>query len=314
MDPISHMVIGAGLATLSGDAFSWSNPIYLSSMLGSMAPDLDIIFQLKGDAVYLKKHRGFSHSLPGLVLVCLLVGSLVKIIYPGYSFLSLLVWSLVGALSHTLFDIGNSYGAQLLGPWISKKFSLNLIQIFDPILLMIFGAMLWASSKAGFYQGYFGGLILLYLAMRWGMKSYLHKKVAACYPEKQIIKLVLFPSVIGLFSWDYLLETKGKNLVGQVHLFRAGVTLTRKLTKETPNEAISIALKSIIGEMFREFTPHFHISYYTEGTKQIIKFFDLRYLLKREFMHSATVILEEEEMIDAIFHPYHAKRNIHISG
>ncbi len=315
MDPISHLVIGAGLAALSGEPFSWTNPIFLGSALGAVAPDLDIVLQLKGDMVYLKHHRGFTHSLPGLVLTSGLISGLLSLIYPDWSFVTLFIWTLLGALSHTFFDICNSYGAQLLGPWNSKKFTLNLVQIFDPVLFAFFAAMIWAARDGRLNQGYLGLALLGYLGFRWLMREVLRKRVLKFHSGEKVSQLILLPSVVGVFSWDYLLETGSGNVLGQVHLFKAGVTVTKQLAKEQPNEAIRAALKSAIGSIFQDFTPYFHVSYYTEGTKHIVRFFDLRYQLKKEFMHSATVILDhQQELIDAIFHPYNAKRNIRITS
>lgn len=314
MDPISHLVIGAGLAALSGEPFSWTNPIFLGSALGAVAPDLDIVLQLKGDLFYLKHHRGFSHSLPGLILTSGLITGLLSLLFPDSSLVTLFIWTLIGALSHTFFDICNSYGAQLL-PWNSKKFTLNLVQIFDPVVLACFAAMIWATNVTSASVGYMVIVLLGYLGFRFLTRKMLHRRVLKLYRGEEISKLVLLPSVVGVFSWDYLLETAAGNVLGQVHLFKPGVTVIKKLSKEPLNEAICAALKTVIGSIFQDFTPYFHVSYYKDGTKQIVRFFDLRYLLKKEFMHSATVVLDQrQELVDAIFHPYNSKRNIRISG
>jgi inner membrane protein len=313
MDPISHLIIGVGLAALSGEPFSWTNPIFLGSALGAVAPDLDIVLQLKGDMVYLKHHRGFSHSLPGIMLSSSLITGLLSLVYPEWSLVTLFMWIFLGALSHSFFDVCNSYGAQLLGPWCSKKFTLNLVQIFDPILLAFFAAMAWVTPNSKVGKGFVVLALLGYMGFRWLMREILRSRVGRCYREEKITNLILLPSVAGVFSWDYLLETEKGNLVGQVHLFKPGLKVIKELTKEQPNEAIGIALKSVIGSVFREFTPYFHVSYYMDGTKHIVRFFDLRYLIKREFMHSATVILDQQqELVETIFHPYHQKRNIRI--
>ena len=60
MDPLTHALAGVLTASFSGEPMSITNPILLGALLGSMAPDLDIVYQTKGDVAYLKNHRGFN--------------------------------------------------------------------------------------------------------------------------------------------------------------------------------------------------------------------------------------------------------------
>ncbi|HEX3031519.1 MAG TPA: metal-dependent hydrolase, partial [Bacillota bacterium] len=203
MDPISHFIIGEGLATLGGQPFTWNSPIYLASGLGSVLPDLDIVFQLKGDIAYLRQHRGFSHSLLGNLLTGIILGGLLKLFFAQASLLQLVLWSTIGALSHTMFDVCNSYGAQLLAPWSKRKFTLNLVQIFDPVLIAIFSLMLWIGHNDTTRPAYMAALIPLYLGTRWLMREHLRRRVKKHFGLKAPSRLVLMPSVLGLFNWDY---------------------------------------------------------------------------------------------------------------
>ncbi|NLC11580.1 MAG: metal-dependent hydrolase, partial [Firmicutes bacterium] len=85
MDPITHAVFGIGLAGFSNTLFSPYNPIYAAAITGAVAPDLDVITHLGGRLSFLKHHRGFSHSLPGLILSAALISIIISIDYPGTS-------------------------------------------------------------------------------------------------------------------------------------------------------------------------------------------------------------------------------------
>ena len=67
--------------------------------------------------------------------------------------------------------------------------------------------------------------------------------------------------------------------------------------------------------MFEEFTPIFHVGFYTKEDVHLVKFIDLRYYLRDDFMHHATgVVSNEFQLLEGIFHPYNKNRNIKIAG
>src|SRR6056297_2806369 len=104
MDPITHALAGSVVASFSGNSLSLTDPLYLGAILGSVVPDLDIVYQLKGDVSYLKNHRGFSHSIPGLILLSTLISGILFFLFPNIVFSKLLFWTFAGACSHTLLD------------------------------------------------------------------------------------------------------------------------------------------------------------------------------------------------------------------
>ena len=89
MDPISHGLVGMVLGLKAGGSISLANGLMMSSLVGSILPDLDIVFLLRGDFTYLQQHRGISHSLPGAVFLSGLGALTLSPIYSGYSFISL---------------------------------------------------------------------------------------------------------------------------------------------------------------------------------------------------------------------------------
>ena len=139
MDPISHAIIGGALSLVNGGEISANNPFLIASMLGAVSPDFDIVYRLKGEVKYLREHRGFSHSIPGLVILSAGICAVLSLIYPAAALQELFLWAFVGAFSHTFFDYLNSYGVELFGPLSKRKFTLNLLQIADPIILILMG-------------------------------------------------------------------------------------------------------------------------------------------------------------------------------
>ena len=145
------------------------------------------------------------------------------------------------------------------------------------------------------------------------MRKRLCSRLVKHYRGEGIVRVVVMPAIWGLFTWDYLVETVDEYVVGQVNFRSRDVMERRHLVKPRYNKIIDAALESKMGKMFQEFTPYFHVSYYLDGGKHIVKFLDLRYFLKSDFLHSATLVFDQQwEPLESIFHPYNAKRNIRI--
>lgn len=137
MDPITHALVGLATGSLSGGGGVLSNPLALGCLIGSVIPDADIIMQYWGDYVYLKHHRGASHSLLGMAAISVGVAFLIHLLFPGISYLSILLWTYIGCLTHVSLDIFNSYGAKLFWPFWDKKLGSGLMLSFDPFLIVI---------------------------------------------------------------------------------------------------------------------------------------------------------------------------------
>jgi inner membrane protein len=311
MDPITHALAGTVVASFSGNSLSLSDPIYLGSILGSVAPDLDIIFQLKGDMSYLKHHRGVSHSIPGLLLFSLFISGILFFLFPGTAFSKTLFWTFAGAFSHSFLDVLNSYGVKLLWPLYNKKVSVGILTIFDPLLLFF----ILASVVAGLFS-YFAlfitvSCLLLYLMFRYFMrleaKKVLKKKYKNC-----IERIIVIPSMFSIWSWHYLIESKKNFTVGEIQ-FLSWKDNIKKCLKKQNHPAIKSALKSKLGLLFKDFTPIFHVFCSKNKSGLEVEFVDLRYLLKNEFMHSATCLFNNNnQLVKGLFHPYSKNNSINV--
>lgn len=314
MDPLTHLLIGTGVAGLTGHPLSLNIPVQVGALIGSIVPDLDIIYQFKGDMKYLKHHRGFSHSLPGIGLASFIVALALQIFFPSAILGQTVLWTFLGALSHILVDIFNSYGARIFLPLNKKMQTLNLLMIFDPIIIAIFALNLI------FYRRPFIPALLSftllggYLMFRWQLRRRVENYLGRKFRNRERKRVIVMPSNYSILGWDFLVETSKEFIVGHVSGFSWRTGLRCRLAKEKNNRLIQMAMESKIGELFREFTPYYHLTYHQEGDKYIFVFTDLRYYVKKGFMHSATLIIDEKfKIVSGFFHPYSKKRNIQIS-
>lgn len=77
MDTLSHALVGIAIAGLSGHPLTVSDPIYLASILGAQAPDLDIIASVRGKFALLRQR-------PVLFPLITRAGPVVKFNYCGF--------------------------------------------------------------------------------------------------------------------------------------------------------------------------------------------------------------------------------------
>ena len=315
MDPLTHALVGAGVAALAGDKFSLGNPLHLGAVLGALAPDIDIIFQFFGDVPYLTHHRGSSHSVPGVLMISAIIAAALWLLFGSISLGIIFLWTFLGALSHILLDILNSYGAKVLWPFSGKRYSLNLLVLADPVLIVLFaGVILWPGipefiARAAFW------VALSYLGARFYLRCRVHRMLEQRFTGTEDRKIVVMPAMVSLWNWSFLVETEESYIIGEVRCFSSQLGIKKVLAKVPQNPLIGKALKSKIGQLFQNFTPYYHISHGLENGKHVVRFSDLRYFFREDFLHTAIVIFDETQtIIDAVFQPYNKNRKTRVLG
>ncbi|MDW7673232.1 MAG: metal-dependent hydrolase [Bacillota bacterium] len=316
MDPLTHALVGAGVAGLSGGEISITNPIVLASMMGAVAPDLDIVYQLRGDMAYLKVHRGFSHSIPGLALISGVIAGGLSLFFPEASLLQLFVWSFIGAISHSLLDVLNSYGAKIFAPFSNRRYTWNLLMITDPVLLLLIFGVLLAPGNTQLKSALAILGFILYLRIRLRLRMRVEKSLQKRFAVSKLKRIVVMPSMMGLWTWDFVVETEKKCIVGQINSFASTIKVRRKLAKTKKHcQVLQAALNSKLGKLFKEFTPHYHLVFSEVNDTYVVDFLDLRYLLKRDFMHTGTAVFDQHlKVVESFFQPYSKQRKIDISA
>jgi inner membrane protein len=206
LDSGTHLVIGLGLAGLAyidpvvaSDA-TVSTAVLIGTVLGSQAPDADTLLRFKGNAAYIKNHRGSSHSLPALVIWTLLISAFLALIFPQLPMLHVGMWVFIAVGFHVFTDLFNTYGTQAARPITEKWIAWNIIHIFDPFIFVthLIAIFLW-SVHLGKPQLIFPilyGLIAVYYAVRSIYHYRLTKSLAAKDPfHQKSDKYILIPTI-----------------------------------------------------------------------------------------------------------------------
>lgn len=308
MDPITHGLIGAALATLSGHPIALNDPVFLGATIGAMLPDLDIVTHLKGRINYLLKHRGASHSLLALGGMALGFGSILYAIFPSTPWATVVFWTLVGTLSHGIADLLNSFGAQLFWPFNRKKITLDMVMLTDPIVFTLFLFSLIISTMYPEFAKESSGAALLLSLVYLGYRELDRKKARVQLMKhyqlssKENIKVL--PAMYRPFNWAFLIDQKDRVQFGILQGGEAKILrILPKWDKDDP--WIVNALEGELAEIFTQFTPYYHILRKDEGSEPKVEFMDLRYWNREEFLYTGEVkMLPDGKIVEETFYPF----------
>lgn len=313
MDPITHGIVGLAVASFTGETAALTNPYAVGSLLGAIIPDGDIIMQIKGHYSYLKNHRGVSHSVPFSFLYAGAITLLLSLLYPEASLLKLFIYAFFGSMSHLILDITNSYGAKLLWPFSKKRFTIDLLLVYDPLLIMFSLAIIIPTLRALIHPVLTIALFASYLIFRSRMKIHVKKIIKENMDnEDEIVLIRVLPSMIGLLKWHFVLKLSNKKIVGEVNILPRSFKII-DVMENLDNQLYNAVINTKIAEFFGEFTPIFHINCKKIMDGYEFSFTDLRYYMAKDFLHHATAILDENFLlVSSLFHPYHRSRNVQI--
>lgn len=294
MDTAFHALIGFALAGMSGHTPAITDPVFIATILGAQAPDLDIITQLKGSMTYLKQHRVFSHSIPGIAAFSALIATGMHFFCNQWSWYFLFGWSFIGGLSHILCDYLNTHGAALLWPFRKERLSCHLLNVFDPVLLLMF--LLLDSDLMATSPMVWGIVILssLYLMLRLFLKQKAYLQLKTFFMAHKIERILIMPSLRKVHQWDFVVQTPEYYIIGQIKSFFHSVQIITTLPNLDMSSRMVQAEKTFLGQFFKTFSPFVYFEEQRE--ENAIKIYDLRYSFNQQFLHSATILFNQANL------------------
>lgn len=219
MDTSTHILIGFGLAALAqvdpvvSGSETLTQAVIIGSVIGSNAPDFDILYRLKSNSSYCKNHRSYSHSLPILPLWALLLLAVLVPFFPNISYIHLFLWIFLAVIVHVATDLFNVHGTQVLLPFSRSWISFNSIPLFDPFITIVhlagFVCLLYLEPGSVFLSIY--SVIVLYILIRVFYCAYIKRQLHAHFLRAHSITLIPKASIL---KWDVLIETEEDFLFG----------------------------------------------------------------------------------------------------
>lgn len=228
MDTGTHLVIGLGLGGLAtvDPVIAGSDTVHtavlIGTVIGSQAPDFDTLLRFKGNASYIRNHRGASHSIPAIVGWTALISVVLQLFYRGsLPWLHLIGWVMLAVCVHVMTDLFNAYGTQAIRPFSSKWISWNIIHIFDPVIftLHVIAISVWAFglvNPAIVFPLLYGILAIYYV---WRTTVHFRKRSLVESIDKLKSagdKYWLIPT-ISLYDWNVVKRQKdGSFMIGDL--------------------------------------------------------------------------------------------------
>ncbi|MCF6411993.1 metal-dependent hydrolase [Pseudalkalibacillus salsuginis] len=309
MDTGTHIVMGIGLGGLATlDPVIAQDPlttqvVLMGTIIGSNAPDFDTILKLKSNAVYLRNHRGITHSIPAVVFWPLLIVGCLEMFFPGANMLHVWLWTFLSVFLHVFVDIFNSYGTQALHPFSKKWIAHGMINIFDPFIFFahIVGFILWYQ---GFNPGY--TFLTIYIVLiGYYIWRYLSKRQTIKMVKKEVpdaTKVIVCPTIrwgqkhVAVMSPGHFHVIEVKNDKLTIH-----DEYERKPVPKNP--IVDEAVKDSNLAAFLSFSPvyRWEVEEDKEENGYEVRFIDLRYRSKGHYPFVAVVKLDEELNITSSF-------------
>lgn len=298
MDTGTHIVMGlalGGLATLDpvvAASTATATSVMIGTVVGSQAPDIDTVLKLRNNAVYIRNHRGITHSIPAVLLWPIGIVAVIYPFFPDANLLHLWLWTFLAVFLHVFVDIFNAYGTQALRPFSSKWVALGVINTFDPYIfgLHVIGLIIWGLGVDPGYT-FLGvyAVIIAYYIFRFIAQRKVLQEVRAIIPDATDI--IISPTM-KYHQWRIAVMNKNQFFVGRAH--NNDVTILDQFVRVKVPESpvIEAARKDPNLAAFLSFSPvyRWEVDEYDEYYE--VKFIDLRYRSKDHYPFVAVVQLD----------------------
>lgn len=300
MDTGTHVVMGLGLGALAtlDPIVAGSNvtaqAVMLGTIIGSQAPDIDTVLKIKNNAIYIRNHRGITHSIPAVLLWPILITFAIYAFLPSANLLHLWLWTFAAVFIHVFVDIFNAYGTQGLRPITSKWLALGVINTFDPFIfgIHVIGLTFWAFGTAPgqtFLIVYI--IMFFYYIARFKERNFVKSAVKLKIPGAS--KIILGPT-LSYHKWKIAALTKDKYYVGSYKKGEVVILDTFDRVSLPEDQVIDIAKHDKNLSAFLSFSPIYRFVIQEYETYHEVKFIDLRYRSKGYYPFVAVVHLDKE--------------------
>lgn len=284
MDTGTHIVMGIALGGLAvADPVVASHPatmtaVFAGTIIGSQIPDIDTVLKLRSNAIYIRHHRGATHSIPAVLFWPLLITGVLGLIIPTANIFHLWLWTFLAVFLHVFVDIFNSYGTQALRPISNRWIALGVINTFDPIIfgLHLVALMFWAfGSDPVLTMTILYIFVFFYYVLRFIVQGAVKHAVRNTIPGTTHI--IVAPT-IRFFQWRIAADTETHHYVGRA--YGRSINIYDKFQKmELPksNRLFQTALKDKNLSAFVSFSPLYRWEINEYGEIFEVRLIDLRY-------------------------------------
>ncbi len=301
LDSGTHLVMGVALGGLAlVDPVVSQNSITFGAVmagtiLGSQAPDVDTVLKLRNNAIYIRHHRGITHSIPAVILWPLAITGLISLFVDEANIFHLWLWTFLAVFLHVFVDIFNSYGTQALRPFSKKWVALGVINTFDPFIFGIhcIGILLWAfDANPVITFGLMYIIIILYYILRFIVQAAVKKAVANTIQDEEY---VIVAPTIRFFYWRVAAKSKTHYYVGRAYGRTVNIHDKIEIHPIPKTPLVEKALQDSNLAAFLSFSPlyNWEISELPSGLTEV-RLIDLRYRSNDRYPFVAVAHLDDD--------------------
>jgi len=279
--------------TVSAEAIT-AGAVITGVIIGSLIPDVDTVLKLRNNAVYIRHHRGITHSVPAVILWPLIITLFLSFLFPGSDFLHVWAWTFLAVFLHVFVDIFNSYGTQALRPFSKKWVAIGVINTFDPFIftLHIIAIGIWAFGVNPFYPITIMYIIIfVYYLLRFALKAAVKNAVAHTIPDANDI--IIAPTMRFL-QWRVAASSENCHYVGRA--YGRSITIYDRFTKDPLPELpeVKAALQDNNIKAFTAFSPIYRWEISKMGDLCEVRLIDLRYRSKGYYPFVAVAHIDSD--------------------
>jgi inner membrane protein len=158
MDPLSH--VSFGRLIVHPAASRLGRGAIVGCMIGSIAPDVDLVVAASRWDVYLRWHQAGTHSLAGAAICGIATGVGLRATGIGTAG-RLSIAATLGCMGHLFLDYVSGADVKLLWPLSPRALTLPLFAMADPWLLVLLIAAAIAVARCRTTTVWAGAIVLL---------------------------------------------------------------------------------------------------------------------------------------------------------
>ena len=269
--------------------------VIAGTSLGSQAPDVDTVLKLRNNAVYIRHHRGITHSIPAVLLWPIAITAILSLIIQDANILHLWLWTHLAVFLHVFVDIFNAYGTQALRPFSKKWVALGVINTFDPYIFGIhcIGILLWAfGANPVITFSIMYVIIVAYYVLRFAVQKAIKTAVHNTIQDEEF---VIVAPTIRFFYWRIAAKSKTHYYVGRAYGRTINIYDKFEIEPIPKTPLVENALQDPNLDAFLSFSPlhRWEISEIENGLTEV-RLIDLRYRSNDRYPFVAVALLNDE--------------------
>ena len=285
MEPVTHFLTGACLARAGFNRKTAYATLAMT--LAAEAPDLDVLWALRGPVAGFEHHRGISHTLLGAPFVALAVTGVVWLWHnfrkrpqaavredqkspPPPRWFLIWLFALFAAFSHLLLDFSNNYGLRPFLPFNPRWYSWDIVFIFEPLMFFALLAALilpaifgLADREIGARRQLFRGrgwaiAALAFIVVLYAVRNAEHQRALGLMNtaglSKPILRVAAEPYPINPFHWHGIAETSDFFQTASINTRNDSVDIGDPIYKPPVTPATLAAKSSWLGRAYLDWS------------------------------------------------------------